>query len=445
MILVEQHTIKFNNKNKELFERIDSFCYASKNLRNYTNYIIKQCSRISYKLKQGEILDSWEKGLIYRINCAIKKYNSTRPDKKPLKSIDDTNSFVADAYFLSWYLKDFDVYKQMPMATTAQICIQNICKDWKAFYKGMQAWKKNSDNMLGKPNVPKYYDKETGRNWIVLTNQLAKVNKNNRIELPKAFGGINVKFRHTNLQQVRVITTKTAIKINLCYKKDDSKATLKSNKNTMAIDIGVNNMATVTFSDYAEPIIIDGREIKSHNQWYNKEKARLQEMSKVLNNRYDTSRMDRLTQRRNNKVKDYMHKASRMIVNLAIQNNVGQIVIGNNQGWKQEVHIGKKNNQNFVNIPYDALIKMITYKAKLQGMVVTVTDEKYTSGTSYLDGEEPTKENYKKARRKHRGLFVSNRGISINADVNGSYQIMKKIGMIPPIKPKEKVVRLKVA
>jgi len=112
---------------------------------------------------------------------------------------------------------------------------------------------------------------------------------------------------------------------------------------------------------------------------------------------------------------------------------------------KNFVVIGKKNNQNFVSIPYDMLIKMITYKAELQGIVVTITDEKYTSGTSYLDGEEPTKENYKKARRKHRGLFVSNRGISINADVNGSYQIMKKVGIIPLIKPKEKVVRLKVA
>ena len=223
MILVEQHTIKLNNKNKELFERIDSFCYASKNLRNYTNYIIKQCSRISYKLKQGEILDSWEKGFIYKVNCAIHKYNSI-PRKKPmkaLKSIDNTNSFVADAYFLSWYLKDFDVYQQMPMATTAQICIQNICKDWKAFYKGMQAWKKNPDKMLGKPNVPRYYEKETGRNWIVLTNQLAKVNENNRIELPKSFRGIHVKFRHANLQQVRMITTKTAIKVNVCYKMDD--------------------------------------------------------------------------------------------------------------------------------------------------------------------------------------------------------------------------------
>lgn len=152
-----------------------------------------------------------------------------------------------------------------------------------------------------------------------------------------------------------------------------------------------------------------------------------------------------LIEKRNQKVKDYLHKASRKIVDLAEANDISKIVIGNNRGWKQEVELGKKTNQNFVSIPFEMLIQQITYKATMSGIQVEVVEESYTSGTSYVDNEEPIKANYDKTRRKKRGLFVSNEGIEINADVNGSYQIMKKAKIKPPIKYQEKVVRVKVA
>ena len=133
MLLVEKHSIKNITKNRELYNLIDDYCYKSKNLYNSTNYIITQCSRISYKLKQGEILDSWEKSLLYKVNSGIKAYNDSRPNKTPIKYIDENNSNIADAYFLSWYLKDSFDYKNMPFATCSQICIQNLCKNWKSF------------------------------------------------------------------------------------------------------------------------------------------------------------------------------------------------------------------------------------------------------------------------------------------------------------------------
>lgn len=101
MLLVENHSIKQNRKNKALFNRIDEYCYLSKNLRNATNYIIKQCSRISYKLKQGESLEDWERVFIKQINEGIIAYNESRPSKKPVKQIDNANGFISDAYFLS--------------------------------------------------------------------------------------------------------------------------------------------------------------------------------------------------------------------------------------------------------------------------------------------------------------------------------------------------------
>nr|MCR5475490.1 IS200/IS605 family accessory protein TnpB-related protein [Lachnospiraceae bacterium] len=156
--------------------------------------------------------------------------------------------------------------------------------------------------------------------------------------------------------------------------------------------------------------------------------------------------MERLTEKRNNKVKDYLHKASRKIIVHAKMNNVIHIVIGNNRGWKQKVELGKRTNQTFVSIPYRMLIDMICYKAQLAGIRVSVVKESYTSGTSYLDGEIPEKGFYDASRRVKRGMFKSNKGILINADVNAAYQIIKAGGYKDlPIKEKEKVTRLNVA
>ena len=144
-------------------------------------------------------------------------------------------------------------------------------------------------------------------------------------------------------------------------------------------------------------------------------------------NKVDYSkRMDRLTEKRSSKIDDYLHKASRYIINYCLKTDIHKIVIGKNQEWKQNSKLSKRVNQNFVQIPFARLIEMIQYKAEEKGIAVMLTEESYTSGTSFIDNEPPTKENYNKARRIHRGLFVSNSGIKINADLNGAYQILRK-------------------
>ena len=141
-----------------------------------------------------------------------------------------------------------------------------------------------------------------------------------------------------------------------------------------------------------------------------------------------------------------MHKASRAVVCLALENSIGTIVIGSSVGWKQDVSLGKKTNQNFVGIPYRRLTDMIRYKAALAGIRVIEVEEAYTSGTSWLDGEAPEKANYDSRRRLYRGLFRSNSGILINADVNAAYQIMKKAGYGEKCRREvQKVHRMKVA
>lgn len=299
--------------------------------------------------------------------------------------------------------------------------------------------------MLGRPHKPNYYDKQTGREWLVLTNQNAKLQNNGTIKLPKFLDGLNIKTRQNNINQVRIITKNDKIVINILYSQAEYKSNVDKEK-VLGIDLGVNNLITVVSNTNMTPVIIDGKPLKSMNQYYNKRKAQLQERAKKCNNKHNTKRMSRLTERRNNKVKDYMHKVSGMIIGLALSNSVGTIIVGNNSGWKQQVDMGKRTNQAFVGIPYYQLIQMITYKANLVGIEVKIVEERFTSGTSYLDGELPTQIYYNKARRITRGQFRSNTGLIINADVNAAYQIIKKSPKVNlPIYTGEVVTRLKVA
>ena len=122
-----------------------------------------------------------------------------------------------------------------------------------------------------------------------------------------------------------------------------------------------------------------------------------------------------------------MHKVSKHIIDWCVQNQIDTIVIGRNKNWKQESVMSKKVNQNFVGIPHGLFIEKIKYKAENKGIKVIETEESYTSCTSFLDDEEPCKANANKNRRICRGLFKSNKGVIINADLNGAYQIIKKV------------------
>jgi len=443
MILTENHRIK-RIKHKVLFRKIDAYCYCAKNLSNSVQYLICQCYRIHQKLKNGESLDLWEQEMIDEINHAIIAYNAGRDEKEKLKCVDADNGFIADAYFLSWHLKTHEVYRAMPYATCSQICIQEKCRQWKSFYRAKIEYHKNPDKFFGVPRKPGYLDSLRGRDALVITSQNFFITEDGLITMPGFLKEIRIKAKHRSVRQIRIITDKNSIRIMLMYEQKTEKA--KADGNIMGIDLGVDNLITAGLSSDTSPVIINGRPLKSINRYYNKRKAILQEMAKKSNRLDTTNRMERLTTKRNNKVKDFLHKASRKIIELANENGISHICIGNNRGWKQKVELGKRTNQTFVSIPYRMLIDMICYKAQLAGIKVSVVRESYTSGTSYLDGERPEKFFYDITRRVKRGMFKSSRGILINADVNAAYQIIKAGGYQElPIKENEKVVRLNVA
>ncbi len=443
MMLTENHRIK-RSKQKALFKKIDGYCYSTKNLSNSVQYLICQCFRIHQKLRNGETPDSWEQGMIDCINNAITSYNAGRDEKKKLKLVDADNGFIADAYFLSWHMKTQDVYKAMPYATCSQICIQEKCREWKSFYKAKKEYGRQPDKFLGAPRKPGYLDQIKGRGALVITSQNFSIGEDGMISMPGFLKGIKIKAKHKAVRQIRIRTDRNSIRIMLMYEQESDRP--RSNGNIMGIDLGVDNLVTASLSSGRAPVIINGRPLKSINRYYNKRKALLQEMAKKSNRLDITNRMERLTEKRNNKVKDYLHKASRKVVEIAKTNGVSHIVIGNNKGWKQKVELGKRTNQTFVSIPYRMLVDMICYKAQLAGIVVSVVKESYTSGTSYLDGETPEKSSYDISRRIKRGLFKSNSGTLINADVNAAYQIIKAGGYKNfPIKERENVTRVNVA
>ena len=382
----EKHIIKSSDN---YFSLILSFCRQSKNLYNHANYLIRQ---------------------------------EFTKNKKLIKYSDLDKILKADEEYLD--------YQNMPTAQSAQQILRLLDKNWKAFMVSIKDWSKHKEKYSGRPKLPNYLKKNS--NYIlILTNQNCQL-KNGKIHFPKVFQGFTIKPKFTDkenfvsFQQVRLIPHKNRIVAEVVYNMEilEIKA---DNQRYIGIDIGVNNLATVCNSICDKAFIINGKPLKSINQYYNKRISHYREITKRMNKADYSKRMDRLTEKRNSKIDDYLHKASRYIINYCLKNDIHTIVIGKNKEWKRNSKLSKRVNQNFVQIPFARLIEMIRYKAEEKGIAVILTEESYTSGTSFIDNEPPTKENYNKARRIHRGLFVSNSGIKINADLNGAYQILRKV------------------
>lgn len=377
---IEKHIIKSNNK---YYTMLDEFCFKSKNLYNQANYIIRQ-----------EFINNGKWIRYNELDKILKKENN-----------------------------DYD-YRNMPSSATSQQCLRLLDKNWTSFFRAIKDYNKNPNKYLGRPKLPKYKSKN-GRNILILTYVNCKINKG-VIKFPKTFKGFYLKTKVNNLQQVRFIPKDKYIIAEVVYRVDNVEE-LIDNGRYVGIDLGLDNFVTITNNCGLIPLVINGKGLKSINQYYNKQMSHYKSIAKRVNKLNYTNRMRYLTLKRNNKVENYIHKASRFLVDYCRNNEINTIIIGNNKNWKQNSKMSKKVNQNFISIPYCSFIQKVQYKAEEFGIKVIITEESYTSGTSFLDNELPIKENYNKSRRKYRGLFVSNNGTKINADVNGSYQIIKKV------------------
>ena len=380
----EKFIVKKSNKN---FKFLDDLCFKSKNLYNHGNYLIRE-----EFFKNNNILSYGE------IDKLLKK-DSEHPD-----------------------------YRQLPAANSQQT-LRLLSKNWKSFKAASYSYSKNKEKFKARPKPPKYLDKSKGRFPVIFTNQQIKIssvdNSFSILKTAKFYLRKEILETLTAISQVRIIPKSTYIKVEFVYEKEVKLPPVET-KRVLGVDIGVNNLITAASNFKSTPIIIDGKGLKSMNQYYNKKLATLKSKAATNNNLRTTNRIQRLHVKRNFKIDNYLHRASKLLIDYAIKNDVDTIIVGHNKDWKQQSHLGKVNNQNFIMIPFNNLIEMIRYKGIDKNIRVMTVDESYTSGTSYLDDETPTKDYYNKTRRIKRGLFRSNSNILINADVNSAYQIIKK-------------------
>ena len=377
MKLVEQHIIKSNNV---LYKDLDNLCFLSKNLYN----------QALYRIRQQFFEDKTFKNY-YELN----------------KELHDENQID---------------YRALP-ANSSQETLKLVNQNYSSFFKSVQ-------KQIKGVKIPGYLDKTKGRQIVVYNHMTlpSHLLEKGIVKLPKT----NIQFRtkQKNIRQVRIVPKNNYIVLEVVYEAT-IKELLKDNKRYMSIDLGIDNLATCS-SNVSKSFIINGKPVKSINQYYNKKKAKLQSELELKNKKKASKQLQNLTLKRNNKIKDYFHKASRYIVNQLVNQSINTLIIGKNNGWKQETNIGKKNNQNFINIPHQMFINQLKYKCQLKGINVIEQEESYTSKVSFFDNDfipvyGQNDELFKSSgKRIKRGLYKVSSGLVLNADINGSLNIMRK-------------------
>lgn len=372
----EQHNIKFGT---DFYKFVDEMCFKSKNLYNYANYIIRQ-----EFISNGKWI----------------QYNQ-----------------------LFHLVKESEPYKDIGN-NTGQGTLRILDKAWKSFFKSIKDWKKNPNKYLGRPKLPKYLKKD-GRFLLSLDSNKVKLKDGYVYFAWKPFKPYNNMFK-TNAQerilQCRFIPRCGKYVMEIVYEIEVPDVSETSDR-VAAIDIGVDNFITMVNNIGENPIAVKGGVIKSINQFYNKQKANIQSELKKVNGKDWSKKLQKLTDKRYEMIKYQMHCISKYVVDWCVLYGIDTLIVGHNDEWKQK----KQDMQNFTYIPYELFIQMLAYKCENNGIKFVENEEAYTSGTSFLDNEDPVKENYNKERRVHRGLFIADCGKKINADVNGAYQILKKV------------------
>lgn len=381
MYLVEQHIITINDKR---YKDLDRICILSKNLYNAALYIIKQ------------------------------EFLSTG---KWIRAVDLNKKMVAD--------NNID-YRAMSGSSSQQI-LMALDKNLKSYFSAIKAWKRDNKKFTGCPKFPKYKHKTKGRSVFYYSYAQFK-HRGDFIYFPKKEGlpPLRTNCKEGTVKQVRFVPKSDCYVIEVTYE-SIAKKQLDDNNKIMSIDLGVNNLASIVTNVSNKSILIDGRRLKSINQYYNKKRSKIQQQLKKVNGKENSRRLMSLTRRRNNKVKDYLHKASKEIINTCLKEDITTLIVGHNDGWKQNVNLGKRNNQNFVSIPFEMLISMLRYTSERQGLRFVEVNESHTSKCSSFDLEPICHHDTYVGRRVRRGLFKTRDGILINADINGSYNIMRKV------------------
>ena len=391
LTLVETHIVK---KGHPFYDWAMGECLLSRNLYNRVLFIYRQAFTGHHENIEE-----------YRDLIKNERFVNAYPIRKRMGKLNDPD------------------YRALVNNHSANQVIYQVDKAWKEWFENLKDYKKNPSKYLGRPKIVKYKDKNAINK---LTYDDCSIQKDGTIFLAKQ-KGIKLPI-HTNLkslQEVRIIPRIGHIKIEIVYRKEIDDLGLNKD-NAIGIDIGLNNLAAITSNDGFISALINGRPIKAINHYYNKKKAHY---SSVLNKHglKKSKRLQTLERKRHLKIKDYLHKASRRVVDLMIANNIGTCVIGHNKEWKQNINLGKQNNQNFVQIPFNTFMDMVKYKLEMVGGDFSDVCESHTSKCSAIDNEKICHHEKYMGRRIKRGMFVSaNKKYALNADINASLNILRR-------------------
>ena len=390
---VEQQRIA---KSHPQFRAIDEMAFASKNLWNLANYLVRQ-------------------------------------------------SFIFQKHYLNntatfHLLKETDAYKALPSKVANQVLLQ-LHRAWTAFFEAIEVYREHPKKFLGRPKLPNYLPKTRGRNLLVFElGCIWKAELRGRELAVTQLGRIGeTKQQPASVQQVRIVPKADHFVLEVVYDAKEQLAQGLDPDLFVALDPGINVLAALTSNKpNFVPQLVSGKPVKAVNQLYNKQREHEQkQLAKCKEPRYTSHRLDRITTKRNRRVMHYLHTASRRIVELLVEEGIGVLVLGKNLFWKTSVELGKKHNQEFVHIPHAKFLAMLTYKAEARGIRVIVTEESYTSKASFLDldplptydptqGAEQEDKPRFSGRRDGRWYRVKGRA-PIHSDVNGSFNIGRKV------------------
>ena len=402
--IVEKHQI---SRSDPAWLECDTLCYKAKNLYNQGLYRVRQ-----HYIKTGKYLN----------------YNELQ---KQLQN------------------EKVECYTELN-SKNSQLVLKDIDHDFKTFFVSIRDYKENPSKYKKRPGLPNYIDKK-GRHTLTFNIQtvskpelkkgLLKLSDTNFstpiqhevVEVDKVFKKKDIKV--SSLKEVRIVPKNDIYEIEIVHLapivKEEDKPKLYKDR-CAGVDLGLNNLgAVITNIKGVKNILLNGKPLKSINQYYNKRRAEIMSQIDTSKSRREVKRLrkewNKLERIRRNKTRDYLHKSSSVLINHLVSLGVSTLVIGRNPEWKQEINIGVVNNQSFCSIPHFTFVEMLRYKGKSKGIKVIDHEESYTSKCSFLDLEDIKKHEKYLGRRTKRGLYKSSKKYLINADINGACNILRKV------------------
>jgi putative transposase len=330
-------------------------------------------------------------------------------------------------------LNQHPLYKKLP-AKVAQLVLKQVADGWSSWVKALKAWKLDPTKFKAKPKPPGHID---GGNLIKFNGQAISKTawKQGSIQPSMSPLLIPIKpgLKRDDFVEVRIVPKTGCFNVEIVYDDGNSEWRIPDKGLGASIDIGLDNLAMITFSNpKVQPIAINGKPLKSINQWANKQNAKYRSLLPA--DQATSSRLQFIWRKRNNQVNDFLHQATKRIVDQLDDIGVTCVAIGKNPGWKDSINIGRKNNQKFVTVPHAKFIDMLTRKLEAVGITVKVDEESYTSKASFLDWDNiptwkpgNTEKHQFSGKRLKTKSYRSKDGGLINADVNGSFNIGRKV------------------